>query len=164
MDVNAITRNPMLWPFLSLEPGEQLDIGNVPEEAAISDPITGQLQTPQGVTNNLARFRVDFPNVPIIPFPNQVRTVALVQNIAQDIEIPDRVVAIMLRGSSDYFICNQGNAEIPADKYSKSIYKPEGMLLYTGGIQTLSAITNNVGGCILTLMGYAPVEMPRYAG
>ena len=164
MDAYEVTRNPQLWPFLALQEGEALDVGEVPEETAIRDPITGVPDTPLGVTNNMARFRIDFPYVPVIPFPNQVRTIVLVQNAAQDIEIPDRVVAIMLRGNGNYFISNNGNAEVPADKFSKSIYKPEGWLIYTGGIKTLSAITPDVGGCILTLMGYAPVEMPRYAG
>lgn len=165
-----ILNNPFIWPYIGLEPGEALSIGPIPEETSVEDSITGDPITPQGPVNDLAILRHNFPFCPIIPFPNQVRTVALVQNVPKDIVIPDRVVMVMLRGSGNYYVSNNGNAEVPVaaqdndsgTNAARSIFKPDGVFFYTGGIKSLSVITPDAGGCIVTLLGYAPTEMPRY--
>lgn len=167
---SSLTNDPTLWPFVGLEAGQMLSLNNIPEDTALDEPSTGQSFTPQGVINNLARFRMDFPFVPIIPFPNTVRTVALIQNAAKDVRIPDGVVAVMFKGSGNYYVSNNGNAEVPVaaqdndsgSNFGCSLFKPENFMFYTGGIRTLSVITPDAGGCVVTIMGYAPSEMPRY--
>lgn len=159
---SMIWNDPNLWPFVGLREGDNIDLNFVPEDTGVVDDQTGQAFTPQGPINDLTRFRLSFPFVPIIPFPPQVATVALVQNVAKDIVVPDGVVAVFLRGSGNYYVSNHGNAEVPVDGFSKSIYKPDGIMFYTGGIKTLSVITPDAGGCVVTMLGYAPTEWPRY--
>lgn len=160
-DITYPATNPFLFPFLGLAPGESLDLNPIPQETALSNPQDDEMFTPRGPINDLMRFRQQFPYVPIIPFPPQVRTVVLAANVAKDIDIPDVVVAVLLRGNADYYISNHGNAEIPIDGLSKSIYKPDGIMFFTGGIKNLSVIAP--AACIVTLLGYAPSELPRYA-
>lgn len=161
-NVGQLWNNPSLAPFLGLMEGEALELGDVPTETNIADPQTGFLFTPQGAINMLARFRAEFPYVPVLPFPPQVRTVALLQNVAQDIEVPDMVVAVIFKGSGNYYVSNHGKAEVPVDTTSKSFFKPEGFVWFTGGIRSFSVISPDVGGCIVTIIGYAPLELPRY--
>lgn len=159
---SSIWNDALLAPFVGLAPGENLELGDIPEETSLGDPNTGEAFTPQGPHNNLRRFRADFPYVPIIPWPREIRTIVLAQNAARDIEVPDTVTAVFLRSSGNYYASNHGNAEIPIDGTSKSAYKPDGIMFYTGGIRTISLISPDVGGCIVTLMGYAPLEWPRF--
>ncbi len=156
-----ITNNPQLAAFAGLMPGQALDLDELPIETALGDPATGELFTPQGPITALMAFRQQFPYVPVIPFPPQVRTIVLAGNAVQDIEIPDMVEAVLFRGSSDYYICDLGNADIPtATNISKSIYKPDGIMFYTGGKKSMSVIAP--AACIVTMLGYAPSELPRY--
>lgn len=156
--------NPQLAAFLGLGEGEALELGPVPEETNVLDPQSGFTFTPQGAINVLMRFRAEFPFVPVMPFPPQVRTVFLVQNVAQDIEIPSMAQIIIFRGSGNYYVSNHGKAEIPADTTSRSVYKPEGFAWYVGGSNSLSLITPDAAGCPVSILAYVPQELPRYAG
>lgn len=165
-DIPQPFNNPQLSAFLGNRPGAALDLGYINEEVGVVSMLSGEVWTPQGPENALMKFRAQFPFVPVIPFPPQVRTVMLAPNAPLEIEVPDMVEACMFRGSSDYYICNHGNASIPVvgelrtDYQSKSIYRPDGIMFFTGGIKAFSIIAP--AACAVTLLGYAPTELPRY--
>lgn len=158
-----LTDSPFMWPYLQTGPGEILDVQAVPERSAVYDPATNEPFAPQGPVNMLARLRYEFPYVPFVPFPNQVRTIALTQNQPRDIIIPDGAAAIKFFGSGAYYVSNQGNAEIPTvanDFTSQSVYKPEHFAFYVAGVRTLSLISPDAG-CVVTMIAFVPKEMPR---
>lgn len=160
---SALPNSPFFSPYLQVPNGEILDVQSVPETAGVVDPFTHHQMTPQGPNNMLARLRAEFPYVPFVPLPNQVRTVALIQNVARDIPIPDGAAAIQLHGSGTYYVSNNGNAEIPTaanDFTSLSIYKPERFAFYIAGIKSLSVISSDAN-CVVTLIAFVPAEMPR---
>lgn len=156
------TDNPFLSAFLGLAPGEPFTVGPVPEETAIRDAMTGRLQTPQGPMNTLQSLRIMFPFIPIMPFPDIMRSVVLVANVAQELVIPDMCQVIILRGSTDYYVSHLGRAEVPVDATAMSLYRPDGIAFYVGGKKSLSVITPSATGCIVTILGYIPPELPQY--
>lgn len=164
IDNQDFYNNPAFAAFLGLGPGDILDLGEVPTDTNISEVATGIPFTPQGPFNMLAALRAQFPYVPIIPWPPSISTVALVQNVAQELVVPDMVQFVMFRGSGNYYVSRHGNAETPVNALGKSIYKPEGFLFYSGGMKSFSCITPDAAGCVVTMLGYAPTELPRYGG
>jgi hypothetical protein len=158
------TNNPGIWPYLSLDTGEQLFISDVPQDTAIGSRVGDTEYLAQGPQTMLAALRLQFPNLEVIPFPSRVKSVLLATaGLAQDITLPDGTVAIIMRGNNDYYVSNNGNAEIPfavvnEGVYSQSVFKPEGYVLYVGNMRALSLIAPNAN-TIVTIMCYPLTPM-----
>lgn len=152
---SSIVNNPEFAPFLAHPGRAQISFDNVPEETALGSQIGDTVYAPQGPYSNLIALRMQFPHLEIVPWPPRAKSIALTANVAQDLTFPDGTVAIILRGNNDYYVSNAGNADIPtANNDSQSVYKPEGYVMYTGNLRSLSIIAPN-GGTIVTALCYA---------
>lgn len=144
---SALWNNPELAPLLDTRQGERLSLGSVPEETAIGSLLDDTIYTNQGPNADLASLRLQFPFLQIIPFPPRAVSVKLtVASQAYNIDIPDGTSLIKMKGNGDYYVSQNGNAEVPFETpggsiQSQSIYKPEEYLLYVGGIRQLSVIS-----------------------
>lgn len=156
--VNDPVFSPMLRPDSNF-----LVLSTVPQDTALGSLIGETEYSDQGPRDSLMALRLQFPHLEVIPFPSRVVCVALAQNVATDINIPDGTVGIVMRGNLDYYISANGGAAIPTvgGPDTQSIYKPEGYIMYVGGKRQLSCIAPNAG-TIVTFMCYPLVPLnPR---
>lgn len=161
--MNEIT--PHLTPYIFGNPSapnndrissfvDGLDIQEVPDTTAIGpmfDPLYANY-APQGPENVLYEIRKQFPYLPIIGFPPSVRSVNLAAGVAKEVTIPDKMAIVRFRGDGNYWVCMEGNAEVPQagstnviDEQSKSIFKPEDYFYFIAGKVSLSMIST--AGC-----------------
>lgn len=151
---SSIVNNPEFSPFLAHPGRPQISFDEVPELTALASGDGSTEYTPQGPYSNLIALRMQFPHLEVVPWPPRAKSIALTANVAQDLNLPDGTVAVIMRGNNDYYVSNAGNADIPtATNDSQSVYKPEGYMLYTGNIRSLSIIAPN-GGTIVTILCY----------
>lgn len=154
--------NPMIGPMVGM-PFDFFSMGEVPEETAIGAPDTDTMYTPQGPRSLLMAFRQAFPFVPVLPVPTYVKTLHLAANAAENITFEDQIIGGMVLGVGDYYMSLRGNAEIPTnttEKICDSMYKPDRIMFYMGGIKSLSFISATAG-TIVTFIGWHFNQLPR---
>lgn len=142
--------------FLSAKAGSKMDpvLSTVDPDTAILPGGTGERSlAPQTPHHGLMRLRFQFPHLPIIPFPNSTKSIALVGGAAPvDVTIPDTAQLAMFRGDGAYYVSINGAASIPANTLNDdsaqactSAYKPEGFLFYLGNVNQISLIAPSDG-------------------
>lgn len=165
---SALWNDPMWAPYAGPHGVMPLDMSMVPEDAAIVAPDGSTMFTPQGPVTDLMAIRQRFPYLPILPFPNVVRSLFLTAGVAQDLIIPDGMVLMSMRGNLDYYLSRAGRAAIPTAantaiglgvEANQSFYAPQGYVWYIGGMKQFSVVTP--ADAIVSCFFYAPPEMPR---
>lgn len=158
---SAPWNSPQLMPFIGIGEGDLATLSEVDELANISDPNLDYVATPQGPRNQLMHLRAMFPYLPIMPFPPQSVSIALTQNVAYDVNVPDGSCVMLLDGNNDFYASLHGRAETPGvDGLSKSLYKPVRYPFYVGNVRQFSIIAPNAN-TIVTAMFYIYDELPR---
>ena len=103
--------------------------------------------------NVLASIRAQFPFLPIIPFPSEVKTLFLpVAGTAADLYFPDGAAVAMFRGNQNYLMSLHGNAQVPTAALtgqgefdtaaSKSFFAPEGVPFFIHGVKSASFVSD----------------------
>jgi hypothetical protein len=102
----------------------------------------------------LAALRMRNPHFPISEFPSTCVGATLTANTAQDFPIPPGTKFVKFKGSGDYFVSRNGNAQIPPNTATQPIdilamsgagsnsglYKPEETYFWVEEISSLSVI------------------------
>jgi hypothetical protein len=123
-------------------------LSTVDPDTAISPGGDGQrFIEPQNAHTDLLRLRMKFPHLPIVPFPNSVKTVALQPNAPVDISLPEQAVLCRFYGNGEYYVSINGQASIPLNQSDDnsaqacmSVHKPEGVFFYLGNVKQISLI------------------------
>lgn len=155
--------NPMLAPFVGLQQGELLPLGEVSETTAIGNEVLGEIVTPQGPINMLMETRSKFPYLAISPLPSFYRTVRLTSGVATDIRLPGGLVMFKLKGSAPYLFSLHGNASLPQagdGDGTMSIYMPDGEWFYCGNTRSFSVIAPDTG-TLVSVVGQHFHELPQ---
>lgn len=109
-----------------------------------------------GPESVLAQLRCKFPFLPILPLPSSTRTLYLSSaNVAQEMVLPDAAALMMLRGSYNYLVSINGNAQVPTATNNgqgdndpganRSWFAPEGVPLFVFGIKSISMVSDVAG-------------------
>jgi len=129
-----------------------LETARAPGPAAIDDNIKMPSLDPH---DDLRVIRNNFPFVPIMPFPPIVRSIFIptASVRAYELIVPSQATLCMLTGDGLFYVCSEGNAEIPTatnspegggDNTSKSFAIPPNAIFpfvfYVRGRRSLSVI------------------------
>jgi hypothetical protein len=108
-------------------------------EALAFDNIAQRMANPK-----LLALRAQHPFIPILPFPNESRSVLLAANVAQDINLPTGTKMIMFSGNGEYYVSRKGNAQTPDGTSNTndngSLMNPEFCFWYVEEINQFSVI------------------------
>lgn len=140
----------------------EIDFGELPTTLGAS-PFPGVATVPQGPRNDLASIRMQFPFVPIMPYPAPAAGVILAAGAAQDIVFPQGTCVFILSGNGDYYASVQGAAELPTAAnvgQNKSVFRPEFAWFYTQA-KSISVIAPNANTYVQALC-YIPTQLPSY--
>lgn len=167
--VSQLWNDPERGPLLQAN-GKPLALGDIDETTGLVAPDGSTNLTPQGSVNMLMSLRAQFPFLPIIPMPQSYVSLFMNANTARDLQIPDGMSLMLIRGSADYYMSTKGNAEVPTalntsggssgNGIAMSFYAPQGILYYVGDIHSLSVIAPTTG-TIVTAQFWAPDQLPR---
>lgn len=114
-------------------------------------PGNGDVSMPvEGPRSLLHRLRMRFPGLPIMPLPDDVVGAALAANVAQDVNLPDATVAIMITSDVTIILNSASTARVPTGSADQGIYlfPPTPFLFYVGAkkqISLLATVTAKVG-------------------
>lgn len=121
---------------------------------------------------DLAHLRSEFPFLGIMPPPYRVVALALTQNVAAALPIPDGAKMMVMRGNMDYYVSFQGAAVVPTTlntnpninpaEWPQSFYAPEGFPIYVGQSVDCSIISPFIG-CVVTVAFWGSGRTP-YVG
>jgi len=161
---SEVWNDPVMSPFSGME-GHRFYLSQTPLETGIGSPIGDKQFADQSAPDNLRALRLQFPFLEVIPVPARSVSVLLTNaNVARDVQIPDGMVAIIMRGNNDYYVSFNGAAGVPVDignnqsLDTQSVYKPEGYLMYVGNKRSISVIAPNAN-TIVTFMCYPLVPI-----
>jgi len=169
--------NPQLVGLLDGETRGHGDFTQIHELAAVRSNNGDVAQRPEGPHNALMMLRAEFPFLPIVPWPNDTKSLYLTANIPQDIKCPDQAKLMMIsakisnvNGEAPFFMTNRGSAEVPnltnsnpqlggdfagASAQSGSFTPWPGCMYYIGNIKDFSVIAPTTG-TIVTAMFFIP--------
>lgn len=166
--VSQLWNDPERGPLLQAN-GKPLALGEVEETVGLVAPDHSANLTPQGSVNVLMSLRAQFPFLPILPIPQAYVSLFMTANVPRELEIPDGMSLMLIRGSADYYMSTKGNAEVPTavntakdqgSRIAMSFYAPQGILYYVGDIHTISMVAPATG-TIVTAQFWAPDQLPR---
>lgn len=103
-----------------------------------TDSLAHRMSNPK-----LMALRAQNPFIQILPFPNEVVTLALSANTSTDINLPEGTKFIKFSGNGEYYVSRKGNAEIPATSVRSSgdsLLNPEDCYFYVEEIRQFSVI------------------------
>jgi hypothetical protein len=72
-----------------------------------------KLALPMDAHSLMMRLRMRFPGLPIIEVPNTVMTGVLAADVAQNVNLPSNIIAMMLFSTGPFYINFNGKAVIP---------------------------------------------------
>lgn len=119
------------------------DISEVTPLAGIVQ-VGSPVQPTQDIWNDLIAIRAKMPWLPIIQFPQAIRTVFMpVANVAVDIDIPTSAAFMRFAGPQDFYASLGNRAVVPnatGDREASSLYKPDGYI-FIGGVKQVSVVS-----------------------
>lgn len=110
----------------------------------------------------LMRLRLRFPNLQIIPIPQNTVTRLLAASVAQDMTLPDGTLAILFFSTAPFWLNFDGAAAVPtansAENRSTSIFIPTDFpyMFYIFGKRQFSVLMEQAG----TVHAYCYVDLP----
>lgn len=142
-----------------------LQVDTVDPLAALRSPVDKHIMPVQNAETDLAFLRQMYPFVPIMPFPNFCRAVALAANTNTDVQCGNHSL-VKFKGNGDYYVSMQGRASVPIigdpSSGNQSIYKPEDEWFYIGGVSQISLIAPGAD-IVVNVMFYTTNNRPKVA-
>lgn len=106
----------------------------------------------QTFNRKLAAWRAQNAFVQLTPLPNAVVTLVLAAGVPKEVNLPSGTRVIRMRGNSDYYVTDNGNAVVPTvDSIDGSgmVYRPDGVLYFCEEAKSFSVCS--VGACIVSV-------------
>lgn len=145
----------------------QSELDTVNSQTAVAPSAGATIVSPQGETNDLAQFFVEYPNAIVQQLSPAIVGVWLTAaNPAQDIALPDGTTVFSVWGKDDYWLAPTGKALVPALANFANlaqIFKPNGQLWYGGGKKAVS-VASAVDGTYVSVMCYITNKRPTVDG
>jgi hypothetical protein len=152
--------DPMFSQYMGRE--GPVDLGAIPDTAAIGDPYGDFRNTPHSPRNFLMALRAQFPYLPIMPFSKRSICVGLDGINPQDVNVPSGAVIALLNGSGDYFMGRDAKARAPGAnaQIEDSAYRPDNRAFYCEGVRQISLFAPTAGTYV-SVEFYFVAEIPE---
>lgn len=125
-------------------------------------PGNGDVAMPvEGPRSLLHRLRMRFPGLPIIPLPDDVVSAALTANVAQDVNLPDATVAIMITSDVTIILNTASQARVPTGPADQGVYlvQPCQFIFYVGAKKQISLLATATAKVGILCFRDRPAEM-----